>query len=213
MPSNRALQITQEEIRKLDENFSVRAFQFAIYQCRLTITQLPSQQNPAVEDPKANIAEYLDVQLERAHEWADRDADLIAIVLRCLIELSEWAIHISEDSQNAEQFLEEARIDVKELLQFGPFTSDPEIAAGIREAIDSVKGTRVIFKGREPHDRLFHKVCSKMIHPSSVSINARKDFVKDEVLKSHLAVRVIVFAWRIIHSLYEVNFVETKSEQ
>jgi tetratricopeptide (TPR) repeat protein len=57
-----------------------------------------------------------DIQLSRAVRWIEQDADLMASVLRNLIELKFWAKFVSESPAKATQFLSEATIDARELF-------------------------------------------------------------------------------------------------
>ena len=62
-----------------------------------------------------HIHRYLNFQLARAIEWPDKEADLMAIVLRSQLDLRGWAEFVAKGPTEAAQFLNEVNIDIREL--------------------------------------------------------------------------------------------------
>jgi hypothetical protein len=81
---------------------TVESFRESIDRTRAALAGLTAT-TPASEDAKArlSILRYLDVQLERAAVWADGPVDLLALVLRNLMELRSWASDINRGAEEA----------------------------------------------------------------------------------------------------------------
>src|SRR5512133_1400813 len=102
----------------LSNNYSSEHFRFAIERCREVLARCTAEDNSSDQQiARVRILKHLDVQLSRASDWADSDADLIAGVMRNLIELKFWANFVSEDPKNATRFIHEAYIDARELFE------------------------------------------------------------------------------------------------
>jgi hypothetical protein len=63
------------------------------------------------------LSSYLDLILERLHDWAEGPVDLLALVTRDLLELVFWVEYVLETEENAKRFVEEQRIDLAELVK------------------------------------------------------------------------------------------------
>jgi hypothetical protein len=104
-------------VTDLASNFSAEHFSFVVGQCREVIARIITQDNSSDQQiARVRILKYLDLQLARSLRWVEDDADLMAGVLRGLIELRFWARFISKSAEQATQFLNEASIDARELL-------------------------------------------------------------------------------------------------
>ena len=144
-----------------------------VYQQLLRSSTASATVTPSQGLVRQHLRSYLDLQLERLHEWAEGPVDLLAMITRSLLELLFWVEYVLENKQNAERFLDEKRIDLAELvkkaiaafeLEAGEiFNESPEGLA----ALLAVKGKRIDGSKRGALDAYTFKLCSKYIHPSS----------------------------------------------
>jgi len=105
-------------IRELAKDYSAAAFQVEIGQCREVIAKLAAEDNRSNQQrARYRILRYLDLQLARAVSWVDKEADLMAWVMRNLIELKFWAKFVSESEEKASQFVNESKIDLREVSE------------------------------------------------------------------------------------------------
>jgi hypothetical protein len=105
-------------VTDLANNYSPDHFRFAIGHCRDVIAKVSAEDNTSDQQiARVRILKYLDLQLARAVRWIEDEADLMASVMRSLIELKFWANFISESPEKATQFLHEASIDGRELFE------------------------------------------------------------------------------------------------
>src|SRR6266849_57247 len=105
-------------VTDLANNYSAEHFRFAVGHCRDVIAKVIAEDNRSDQQiARVRILKYLDIQLCRAVRWIEEDADLMAGVMRSLIELKFWAHFISESSEKATQFLNKASIDAGELYE------------------------------------------------------------------------------------------------
>jgi hypothetical protein len=195
-------------INDLKEHYSVEHLRFAIQQCRNVVAQVIVEDNTSHQQiVRVNILRYLDLQLERASKWADDDTDLMAEVMRNLIELLFWAEYVSESMDNAERFRKESDVDSKELMERLVKAMNPELITDqIRELAAMDLGKRVPPKRADDQEEFIWKFCSKLIHPSSLIINNPEMTIKAIPFRQFLAIRVVTFAWRIIYNFHNVNF-------
>ena len=143
------------------------------YQQLLRDSPRPADRATAQELARQNLHSYLDLQLERLHEWAEGPVDLLALVTRSLLELLFWAEYVLAAEQNAKRFVEEQRIDLAELVKkaISAFEAEAkemfdETPEGLAELL-AIKGKRVDGSKRGALDAYTFKLCSKYIHPSS----------------------------------------------
>jgi malonyl CoA-acyl carrier protein transacylase len=102
----------------LANNYSPEHCRFAVGHCRDLIAKIIAEDNRSDQQiARVRILEYLDLQLSRAVRWIEEDADLMAGVMRSLIELKCWAHFISMSSKRVTQFLNEASINARELYE------------------------------------------------------------------------------------------------
>jgi len=105
-------------ISKLAKDYSAAAFQVEIGQCREVIAKLVAEDNRSDQQrARYRILRYLDLQLARSVGWVDKEADLMAWVMRNLIELKFWAKFVSESEEKATQFVNESNIDLREVAE------------------------------------------------------------------------------------------------
>jgi hypothetical protein len=105
-------------VTDLANNYSPEHFRFAIGHCRDVIAKAIVEDNSSDQQiARVRILKYLDIQLARAVRWIEEDADLMAGVMRSLIELKFWARFVSTSPEKASQFLNESLIDSRELYE------------------------------------------------------------------------------------------------
>ena len=192
----------------LTANYSAEHLRFAIQQCRNVVAQVVAEDNTSHQQiARVNILRYLDIQLGRASKWADDDADLMAQVMRSLIDLLFWAQYVTESMDNAERFRKESDVDSKELMERLVKVMTPELITDqIREFAAMDLGKRVPPKRTDDQEEFIWKFCSKLIHPSSLIINNPEMTLKAAPFRQFLAIQVVAFAWRIIYIFHNVNF-------
>jgi hypothetical protein len=133
----------------------------------------PSIRGEEQESAKQKLCFYLDLQLERLHDWAEGPVDLLAMVTRSLLELLFWTEYVLETRQNAERFLAEQRIDLAELMKKAVLAFEAESNEMFSETPEgfadllALKGRRVDGSKRGALDAYTFKLCSKYIHPSA----------------------------------------------
>ena len=144
-----------------------------VYQQLLRSSTEPATVAPAQGLVRQHLRAYLDLQLERLHDWAEGPVDLLAVVTRSLLELLFWVEYVLESKQNAERFLEEHRIDLAELVKKAISAFEAEAKEMFNEspeglaALLAIKGKRIDGSKRGALDAYTFKLCSKYIHPSS----------------------------------------------
>ena len=96
-------------ISELAKNYSAAAFEIEIAECREVIAKLAAEDNRSDQQrARFRILRYLDLQLARSVSWVDKEADLMAWVMRNLIELKFWAKFVSESEEKAKRAAREA---------------------------------------------------------------------------------------------------------
>ncbi len=180
-------------------------FRFAINECRKVIGRLVAEDNSSDQQiVRVNVLRYLDLQLSRAVEWADAEADLLAVVLRSEIELRGWAEFVSETPEHATRFLnDEVVIDTHELDQ-------KMRKAFPNAAFDAMPGVPKAKRAEPPRigqtvDYDF-KLCSKLIHPSALMLNHPEMTIRSDDHKAHLRIEVLLYAWMIVDRFHDLNW-------
>src|SRR6185437_82493 len=93
-------------ISELAKNYSSDHFRIAIGEVRDVVAKVSAEDNRSDQQKaRYRILRYLDTQLVRAVKWIDDEADLLAWVMRNLIELKFWAKYVSDSEENATRFL------------------------------------------------------------------------------------------------------------
>src|SRR5438445_12467470 len=104
-------------VTDLASEYSAEHFRFAVGHCRDVIAKVIAEDNRSDQQiARVRILKNLDIQLSRAVRWIEEDADLMAGVMRNLIELKFWAHFVSDSPARATQFISEAEIDARELF-------------------------------------------------------------------------------------------------
>jgi hypothetical protein len=183
-------------VSDLAKNYSPEHFRFAVGHCRDVIAKVLAGGGTSDQQiARFRILKYLDLQLARAMRWADEDADLMASVLRNLIELKFWAHFISASPDKATQFLNEAFIDARELYE----RLERIVPPGTYEfEIPENQLGRVAVGPSGAEESLIWKTCSKLIHPSSWAINDPGGTIQNPHQRQVLATCVVNYGWGIV---------------
>jgi hypothetical protein len=93
----------------LASEFDIASFHIALGEWRMAINEVFRQPRPDThrQIAKEKILQYLDIQLERASKCAAPEADLLAMIVRRLIELRFWTEYVA-DEEKARAFVYEA---------------------------------------------------------------------------------------------------------
>src|SRR5579872_4388899 len=184
-------------IADLANNYSPGHFRFAIKQCRDVLGRLTAEDNSSDQQiARVRILRHLDVQLERAARWIDQDADVMAWVLRSLIELKFWAHFVSDSMDNANRFLHEQSIDARELYE----GLEKLVPAGIYKLeVPLPGGKRVPVEPSGETESLIWKMCSKLIHPTSCVINNPEETIHNRFQRQVWSIYVLYYGWGIIN--------------
>jgi hypothetical protein len=167
-------------ITELAKNYSPAAFRVEIGHCRGVIGKVSAEDNRSDQQrARYLILRYLDLQLARSVDWVDKEADLMAWVMRNLIELKFWAKFVSESEERATQFVNESNIDLREVVErlerLRPADAEP-----MPPLPPNSDGKRVDVKRSGDQEELTWKTASKLIHPSSYVINGFEDTIRAE---------------------------------
>ena len=191
-------------ISDLAKNYSAAAFQVEISHCREVIAELVAEDNRSDQQrARCRILRYLDLQLARSVGWVDKEADLMAWVMRNLIELKFWAKFVSESGEKATQFLNESNIDLREvaerLEELRPADAEP-----MPPLPPNSDGKRVDVKRSSGQEELTWKTASKLIHPSSYVINGFEDTIKNPANNQFFALQILMYGWGIVTIFHDI---------
>ena len=188
-------------VTDLANNYSAEHFRFAVGNCRDVIAKVIAEDNRSDQQiARVRILKHLDLQLCRAVRWIEEDADLMASVMRNLIELKFWAHFVSDSPARATQFITEAEIDARELFD----KLEKLVPAGTYQLGIPAKGKRVNVETSDAEEALLWKMCSKLIHPSSWVINHAADTIHNAYQRQVLAVYVVFYGWGIIRIFHTI---------
>jgi hypothetical protein len=189
-------------ITDLANNYSHEHFRFAIGNCRDVIAKVIAEDNRSDQQiARVRILKLTDLQLSRAVRWVEDDADLMAGVLRSLIELKFWAHFVSESPEKATRFLSEVSIDARELYE----RLEKLVPTDTYQlAMPSGVGKRVAVAPSDPQESLIWKLCSKLIHPSSWVINNFEGTIHNVFQRQVLATYVLYYGWGITTIFHDV---------
>jgi hypothetical protein len=190
-------------VSDLAKNYSPAHFRFAIGHCRDVIAKVSAEDNRSDQQrARYRILRYLDLQLGRAADWVDQEADLMAWVMRNLIELQFWAKFVSESEENATQFLNESNVDLKEVAErlekLRPGDAEP------MPELPPVSAKRVTVRPSGPQEELTWKTACKMIHPSSYVINDFEGTVKNPLNNQFFALQILLYGWRAVSTFHTI---------
>jgi hypothetical protein len=192
-----------QAIEHLRENYSPEHFRIAVQECRDVIAQVVAEDDSSDQQiARVRILRYLDLQLARAIRWSEDEADLMAIVLRSLIDLRHWADFVSKGPDEAARFLWEVGIDVREIHE----KMEKAYPGALQPISVAIEGNRVSFDRRDDYERYDFQVCSKLIHPSALTINHPEMTLDNPVFKEQFAVEVLFRGWLILTTFHNLNW-------
>jgi hypothetical protein len=191
-------------ISELAKDYSAAAFQIEIGQCREVIAKLTAEDNRSDQQrARYRILRYLDLQLARSVSWVDKEADLMAWVIRNLIELKFWAKFVSESEEKATEFVNESNIDLREVSVLLKKLM-PDDAETMPPLPANSEGKRVTVRPSGDQEELTWKVASKLIHPTSQVINGFETTIMDPVNNQSFALQILIYGWGIIEIFHDI---------
>ncbi len=185
----------------LANSFSREQFEYAVTQCRNVLARVIAEDNRSEQQiARVRVLKYLDLQLSRAVRWIDQEADLMALVLRSLIELRFWASYVSEGNDKAQHFLSEANTDSVDIYErllkaFPRETTEYDLPARVKR----VTPTRIDYE-----EELLWKVCSKFIHPSSLILEGPETTIFSDGYRQMFAIKVVYYGWGILERFHDI---------
>jgi hypothetical protein len=121
-----------------------------------------------------NLFKYIELQLSRLIAHVDSGPmDLVALATRNLIEISLLAHFVTRSKENMKQFTDEVALDFYEMFKVLDKSDGEHDYAEIEARASRVglTGRKRIKLSRRAEDESWFKLCSKYIHPSSLSLN------------------------------------------
>ncbi len=194
-------------LRVLRDNYSTAEFREVIKECREVLAQTLAEDNRSSQQiARVHILKYLDRQLARASKSidVDEDADLMALVLRNLTELRFWANYVSESEENAAQFINEATIDSREIHEKLKAVAPDEIP----DLPEDIPGKRITVKRKGEREEFDFKLCSKLIHPSSLTLTHPELVLQEEQYRKYIAIHVATYGWGILNMFHNIQWRE-----
>ena len=191
-------------ISELAKNYSSDHFRIAIGEVRDVVAKVSAEDNRSDQQKaRYRILRYLDTQLVRAVKWIDDEADLLAWVMRNLIELKFWAKYVSESEENATRFLNESNIDLREVAErldkIRPGDAEP-----MPELPPNSTGKRIDVKRSGDQEELTWKTACKLIHPSSYVINNYDDTVGNKMNNQFYALQILMYGWGVVSIFHDI---------
>jgi hypothetical protein len=190
-------------VNDLAANFTPEYFLTRIGHCRSIIAQVVAEDHTSDQHvARVHILRYLDLQRSRAEHWAEEEADLMAIVVRSEIELWDWARFVAKGNEEAAKFLREVNIDIRELHE----RMEKAFEGPIQPLPEAITGSRISHPKREDSEEYNFKLCSKLIHPTSFSINHPEATIRNVGHREYLSVQSLLYAYLIINEFHTINW-------
>jgi hypothetical protein len=192
------------------KRYDIYTPEFVREQVRLLrdVTSTATEPEQSVPETQAGmrLTQYLDVQLVRLDSCAAGPNDLLALVVRNLLETLIWANFVRRGAVEATQFLSERAIDLKEIAKLSRSlqsnsSEDLERVAAIEEVFLKVPGRRLQLKRNSQVEEVIFKLCSKYIHPSSWLLNGLHRLADDTPHRKLFCELALNYAHNIIHVL------------
>ena len=192
-------------VNDLANNYSAEHFRFAIQQCRDVIAQVIAEDNRSDQQiARVKLLRFLDFQLSRAVRWIHDEADLMASVLRSLIELKFWANFVSESAENATRFLNEPSIDAKELFERLEKLVPPNTYQQLQ--VQTIVSKRVQVEPTGETEAMLWKMCSKLVHPTAWVINDVEGTLQNPDQRKMLSLYIVLYGWGIVRIFHHINW-------
>lgn len=189
----------------LANNFSREHFEYAITQCRNVISRVIAEDNTSEQQiARVRVLKYVDLQLSRASRWINQESNLMALVLRSLIETRFWADFISQGNDKAKHFLDESNADSKEIYEhlLKTFPGETEFY-NFQPAVKRVRTTRI-----DDKEEFLYKICSKFIHPTSLVLDSPEATILNEDYRKQFAIKVLYYGWGILEMFHTINWTD-----
>lgn len=194
-----------QSIYDLKENYSSEHFCYAIGECRKVIARVSAEDNRSDQQrARVRVLRHLDRQLSRALKWVEEEADLLAIVLRNLIELRFWTEYISTGPEETERFLNEVNIDIQDLHA----KMDKAFPGALEQLPPMPKGRRIDLTRVDDNEEYNFKLCSKLIHATALTINHPEATTENPNNREYIAVEVLFYAWWIVSRFHDLNWTD-----
>ena len=194
-------------ISELAKDYSATAFQVKIGECREVIAKVVAEDKRSFQQcARYRILRYLDLQLARSLSWVDKEADLMAWVMRNLIELKFWAKFVSESEEKATQFINESNIDLREVSERLKRLM-PEDDESMPPLPPNSDGKRVDVRPSGTQEELTWKMASKLIHPSSHVINEFENTMSDPPMNQFFALQILMYGWGIVTTFHDIDWI------
>jgi|SRR5579862_330107 len=188
-------------INDLAKNYSPDHFRFAIKQCRDVIANVIAEDNRSHQQiARVRILRYLDLQLSRAIRWVEEEADLMALVVRSQIELRFWAEFVSQGPKETTQFLNEANIDIRQLHE----KMEKAFPREVQPLCVPIPGKLIPPERIDEEEEYNFKLCSKLIHPTSLNLNHPEETIRNTGYRQHLATQSLYYGWAIVSRLHDI---------
>lgn len=173
------------------------------------VTSTATEPEESVPETQAGIRliRYLDFQLVRLDACAAGPNDLLALVVRNLLETLAWAKFVMSGPTEATRFLSEYAIDLKEIAKLSRVlrstsSEHPERSvAAIEEVFLRVPGQRLQLKRHGNVEEVIFKLCSKYIHPSSWLLGRLQRLDENSPHRKLFCELALNYAHNIIHIL------------
>lgn len=195
----------------MPERYDIYTPEFVREQVKLlrAVTSTATEPEQPVPETQAGIRliQYLDVQLIRLDSCAAGPNDMLALVVRNLLETLIWANFVKRGATEATLFLSERAIDLKEIaklsrsLQSNSSEDLDSSVAAIEEVFLKVPGQRIQLKRNSHVEELIFKVCSKYIHPSSWLLNGLHRLENNAPHRKLFCELALNYAHNIVHVL------------
>jgi hypothetical protein len=167
------------KIFKDNEEFR-RSAPFLAEVIRITIDSFARDDEQSVASKK--LMQYLLAQFNKFGKFLDEDVDLLAVLVRNILELSLWCKYIKIDSNGANVLLHEYVTDIWELVKVAKVDDEPRMKAIVSpfgnveeyfraiQEIKSLPSKHTSMQRDELSQNLTFKYCSKLVHPTSFSV-------------------------------------------
>lgn len=195
-----------QAISDLAKDYSAERFRYEIKVCRDVLAALIAEdQRSDQQRVRSRILRVLNRQLYRAHLWVEYDADLLAWVMRNLIELKFWTKFISDSEENATRFLNELNNDMNELYDQMVKAHGADVAK--MDKLPVIDPKRVRVEPSDGQESLTWKLACKLIHQTSWLINQYELVRTAEEHKQFFALQILQYGWGITSLFHNINWV------
>jgi hypothetical protein len=194
-----------QAILDLANHYSADHFCYAIGECRKVLPQVIAEDNSSDQQiARVRVLKHLDRQLGRAAQWVEGETDLMALVARSQIEPRFWASYVSKGPAEAKAFLEEANIDARQLHEKMMKAYPTEV----QPLPVPIPGKLISLKRIDDDEELVYKLCSKLIHTTSLILNSPDESILNTGYRQFLAVQALEYGWGILNIFHDINWTE-----